>query len=204
MVERRAEHEWVVGMVERMFRDGGEEISHILDDIENGAFEMAKDTILLSSGERIEQVVRDVDFMILCDGRQYARCTHEGKELTIARRRGAGLCEWHEMHTYTASIEQGACCWATTLDAESPLQALKELRAAYPGILIREIDFNGRLTLANLHEGWSSSGPDLLDEALEQESEDDSDYESSEERLERQAQAHLEAAARHRNDPMFF
>jgi hypothetical protein len=132
---------------------------------------MTKATIILCTGERIERVIRDVDFMLLSDGYQYAHATsHKGKEILIARLRDSDECEWYEMRTYTASVVQDAVCEAVSLEAENSLHALQQLRVWYPGCLIREMDLRGnRATISNLCGGWSGEGPDLLEEALQQE-----------------------------------
>lgn len=46
---------------------------------------MNKQIIRLRTGKCVSRVVRDIDFMILSDGKEYGRITHKGKELTVER-----------------------------------------------------------------------------------------------------------------------
>lgn len=71
--------------------------AHLEDDMRIGVMGTRKDIIRLRTGKCVRRVVRDRDFMMLCDGRQYARCTINREEIEIARPRdqeGNGVGEW--------------------------------------------------------------------------------------------------------------
>lgn len=156
---------------------------------------MAKETILLRSGERIQRKIRDIDFMHLCDGRQYARCTsHNGQEIEISRKRdanGTATGEWQESGTSIGIIVlESAESDVNTERLTIKVKCAGCETVAETTVCAEELDDytdNGDGTYTSL---YGSCAECLAGE-------------SSEDRLERQAQAHLEAAALHRDDPIF-
>lgn len=88
-----------------------------------------KSTVLISHGpsnvERITRVVRDLDFMLLCNGRQYAHCTYDGREIEVSRQRdanGNGTGEWSGISLSSFKSVSRSEQWANDmLNEEYPL-----------------------------------------------------------------------------------
>lgn len=158
---------------------------------------MAKETVILRSGEQLQRVVRDIDFMMLCDGQQYARCTsHNGQEIEISRKRDANgnvTSEWQENSSTTIGIIV--------------------LESTESDVNTEEITIQVKCTSCDEVKPATICVESLADYTLNEDGETYTSLyeecagcltgESDEDRLERQAQAHLEAAAFHRDDPLF-
>jgi hypothetical protein len=177
-----------------MFVDVGDLVAHIQDDLRTGAISMPNE---------MKKVHLANDIVHLIPEKRRLHNMYEDNDLD-------GLCEAEEFVTWLEEHAPGAFILVDTGDyitpecSKNPDDAYRkhwyacELYDAYYALYLVPVGVWRECAEQVLaaHTAWRREKNQCqLEKAITSDSEED--------RLERQAQAHLEVAARHRDDPMF-
>ncbi len=187
---------------EQMFRDAGDLLAHISDDMREGNFEMPQSEQQRTAKNELIAMRHNVTLLMQCYQEMQAtleqafQCLAHGSiapaEANDVRSTMLILHAQQEMKiiVFSSSVENILTDRVNAWLQSPYIHPVSVLFSSAADILRSAVTYSVCIVYREVERGEETC-------TLEREPEDE------EERIERQAQEHLEAAARHRDDPMF-